>query len=635
VFAAVSAAAQDGATFPVPSNVKVEGLPPIPASIADRFLPYGEYRSADLLSVHPTRRQILIATTFGPRWHIHAVDGPGRARTQLTFGPAINRVAAFEPTKGEYFVFVRDVAAGGELPQLFRYDLATGAVTMITDGKSRNGGNALAWSGKAGLLAFDSNRRTGKDRDIWVVNPADPSMQRMVFQSTGNWYARDWSPDGAELLVEEAVGGGEQYIWRVNVQTGEKTPVTPRDERASWSGARFSADGRAVYALSSRAGEALRLWRGDLTSGKWTQVTPDDRIVESYSLSPDGRTIAVVSDRDAASVLELIDATTSKVRHTPKVPTGVVTRLAWHRNGQELLFNLATIHAPNDVYSVAAATGVVGRWTFSEIGGANPQALPPPEIVRWKSFDGLTISGILYRPSARFTGPRPVLINIHGGPDSRVRPGFIGRSGYYLNELGVAIVYPNVRGSTGFGRAFVAADNGKLREDSVKDVGALLDWIAQQPGLDKNRVVVLGASAGGYLAYATAVMYGDRIRGAIPIAGVSNFVSYLQQTEPVRLQNRRAEYGDERDPEMNAFLKLISPVTNASKIRAPLLIMHGRKDPRVPVEQAEEMARLVRANGVPVWTVIFEDEGHEFTNAANNDFSHFATIMFVRQFLLK
>lgn len=635
VLAAAQASAQN-APIPVPSTIKLEGVPEIPASIADRFAPYGEFRAAEFLGWHPTRREILIATSFGPRRHIHLVDGPGRARTQLTFGAPITGGASFEPVRGDYFVFGRDPSGGSERPQIYRFDVRTREIALVTDGRSRNGGNTVVWSNRSGLVAFDSNRRTNKDRDIWVVDPADPSTARLVLEATGNWIAQDWSPDDRELLVEERVSTDVRNLWRVDVKSGARTALTPKEkDPAAWIAPRFAPDGKRVYARSNRGGDVMRLWRMDVQSLEWTAVTPDGSNVESYAVSPDGRTIAVVFDRDAQSVLELIDATSGKARQKPTVPGGIIQNLEWHRTLPELAFNVASIHSPADVYSVSSATGRVERWTTSEVGGVNPAELPAPQIVRWKSFDGLTITGVLYRPPARFKGPRPVIINIHGGPDARERPRFLGRSGAFLDEFGVAIIYPNVRGSSGFSKTFQAADNGRQREDAVKDVGALLDWIAQQPFLDKTRVMVAGASYGGYMAYAVAAKYADRIRCANPALGISNFVSYMETTEPVRLQDRRSEYGDERDPEMRAFLMQISPITHVSKIRVPLYIAHGAKDTRVPVAQAQEMAKAVRANGAPVWLVVYEDEGHNQFTGTNNDFNLFVWAAFVQEFLLK
>jgi dipeptidyl aminopeptidase/acylaminoacyl peptidase len=410
-------------------------------------------------------------------------------------------------------------------------------------------------------------------------------------------------------------------------------------DRANWALPQFTPDGRTVYAISNREGEIARVWRTGLADVKWTPVTKEGEAVERFSLSPDGRTIAVVFDSTTSSRVELLDASTGTLRLAPKLPAGqLLDPPQWRNGGAEVAFTLRSLRTWGDVFSVNAKTGAVERWTRSELGPFNPESLPEPQIVRWKSFDGLEISGVLYRPPARFTGPRPVIINIHGGPNgaaARERPRFQGRSAYYLNELGVALIFPNVRGSFGFGKEFEHLDDGALRENAVKDIGALLDWIGQQPYLDKSRIGVTGASYGGYMTYAVAAMYSDRIRVAMAAAGISDYLSFLQSTELQRQANRRAEYGDESDPAMQEVLKRISPVTNAAKIKVPLMIVHGKLDTRVPLAQAQAMAAAVRGNGVPVWTVFFDDEGHAFfRNAANNDYYFYAWMMFVDKYLL-
>ena len=633
----LSLSAQE-ATLPLPGNVKVEGVPPVPTALADALAPYNSARQAQLLAWHPTRRQVLIATSFGAVAQIHAVDGPGMDRAQLTFfreGLSVGNLAVgYEPVRGDYFVFTKDT--GAESLQLFRFDVATGRATMITDGKGRFG--FPAWAHKAGLIAFESNRRNGKDRDLYVMNPLEPASLKMVAQTEGSWNVAAWSPDDSELLAMSVVTNEEKYLWRVKVATGEKIALTAGD-KANWALPQFTPDGKGVYAISNREGDTARVWRTSLAPVKWTPVTKEGEGVERFSLSPDGRTIAVVFDSTTSSRVELLDAVTGALRLAPKLPAGqLLDPPQWRNGGAEVAFTLRSLRTWGDVFSVNAKTGAVERWTRSELGPFNPESLPEPQIVRWKSFDGLEISGVLYRPPARFTGPRPVIINIHGGPNgaaARERPRFQGRSAYYLNELGVAMIFPNVRGSFGFGKEFEHLDDGPLRENAVKDIGALLDWIGQQPYLDKNRVGVTGASYGGYMTYAVAAMYSDRIRVAMAAAGISDYLSYLQSTELQRQANRRAEYGDESDPAMQEVLKRISPVTNAAKIKVPLLIIHGKQDTRVPLAQAQAMAAAVRGNGVPVWTVYFDDEGHAFfRNAANNDYYFYAWMMFVDKYLL-
>lgn len=637
-------AASQVAVVPVPSNVKADGIPPIPASIPDALAPYGSSRRALMLGWHPRRREVLIWTTFGNVGQIHAVAGPGMDRRQLTFFregvsvPLPGATIAWYDPSGSYVVFAKDAAGGAETTQLFRYDPATAKSTLLTDGKSRNG--APAWSNRSGLIAFESTRRNGKDRDLYVMDPTDPASTRLVTQVEGSWSVAEWSPDDRELLaVNSPAGNTETSLWRVDVKSGEKKRLSPAGEPAVWRAPQYSHDGRSVYVLSNSGSEVLRLWRGDIASGAWKPITGEEDALESFSLSPDGRTIAVVFDSTTSSRVELLDAATLAVRVAPKLPAGqILTTPQWRHDSGEVAFSLWSLRTFGDVYSVNARTGTVDRWTRSEFGAFNPDSLPEPEIVQWKSFDGLTISGILYRPPARFTGPRPVIINIHGGPGgstSRERPRYQGRSAYFLNELGIAILAPNVRGSWGFGKAFGRLDDGMKREDAVKDIGALLDWIAVQPNLDKDRVMVTGISYGGYMTYAVAEAYGNRIRCAVAASAISNFISYFERTDPTRAEDRRVEYGDERVPEMREFLTRISPVTQASKLRVPLMIVHGRQDTRVPVDQAEVMARTVRANGVPVWLTVYEDEGHVmWASAANNNFFFYTWIQFVQQYLL-
>jgi len=634
--------------LPVPPNVKAEGLPSIPASIVQDLAPYASSRRAALLAWHPTRREILITTAFdGNTFQIHSVAGPGMDRQQLTFFPsgsgvAANSVNASYSSDATSFIFSKDATSGGEATQLYRFDLATKKATLLTDGKSRNG--IPVWSRRSGLIAFESTRRGGHggaDRDLWVMNPKDPSTARLVSEVEGNWNVADWSPDDTELLAVNAPAANTRTsLWRVNLKTGEKTQLSPPGDPVVWRAPSYSADGRYVYVLSNRGSETLRLWRGELASGSWVAITAEADDLESFALSPDGRTIAVVYDSTTSSRVELLDAATFKVRWAPKLPAGQLLPRPpmWRPDSSEVAFSLSSLRTFADVFSVKTRTGEVERWTKSEFGAFDPDSLPEPEIVRWKSFDGLEISGILYRPPARFTGPRPVIISIHGGPGgsaSRERPRYQGRSAYFLNELGIALVYPNVRGSWGFGKAFGRLDDGMKREDSVKDIGALLDWIGAQPTLDKNRVMVTGVSYGGYMTYAVAEMYSSRLRGAMAAAAISDFITYFQTTDPTRPDDRRAEYGDERVPEMRDFLIRISPVTNASKLKVPLFIVHGATDTRVPQAQAEEMARLVRANNVPVWMTVFADEGHEmWAKAANNNFWFYTWITFVKQYLL-
>jgi dipeptidyl aminopeptidase/acylaminoacyl peptidase len=637
VFAACGLAAQAG-TAPVPPSVTIEGLPPIPERIAQRLGPYGDFTRASLLSWHPGRRQLLVSAPAGSVTQVHAVERPGAAPRPLTrLAQGVSGPAWYA---GDALVYRHD-PAGKETHQLWRLDPGAAEPVLLTDGVSRNGIPVL--SPRSGRLAFDSNRRNGKDRDIYVADPQAPASTRMLAQVSGSWEVKAWSADEQRLLLLEMLPGNDTALWMMEVETGKRTLLSPPGSW-TWTDPQFGPDGQTVYAVSDLRAEVPRAWR--LRQGAWSALTPESDAVEAIALSPDGRTLAVSVDRDASSRLELLDTATLKARMIAGLPPGQLAppgsprglrALQWGPDGTEVAFTYGSVRTVGDVFSVSAQSGRVTRWTESRVGGVDPATLPEPEIVRWKSFDGRTISGVLYRPPARFAGRRPVMINIHGGPnDVRERPRFQGRSAYFLNELGIAIVYPNVRGSFGFGRAFEKLDDGLNREDAVRDIGALLDWIGAQPTLDSKRVMVTGASYGGYMTYATALRYPERIRCAFAAAAISDFVSYLESTEPGRQDDRRGEYGDERDPAIRAVLTKISPLTSASMFRVPLMIAHGRQDARVPVAQAEAMARAVKANGVPLWMVLYDNEGHEnFPRARDHgNFNFYTWILFVEQFLL-
>ncbi|MBD1844645.1 S9 family peptidase [Cyanobacteria bacterium FACHB-63] len=617
-------------------NLVVESIPPIPASLAQTVDRYTQFRSAGLLSWHPQRREVLITTRFGDVAQVHRVAFPLGSRQQMTFFSEPVFRASYQPTKGDYFVFSKDIG-GNEFNQLYRYDLATGDVSLLTDGKSRNSGGV--WSNKGDRMIYNSTRRTGKDNDFYSIDPTNPKSDRLLAQvEGGGWGGMSWSPDDRQLLVMEFVSVNESYLWTFDTNSGEKKLITPKDgkEKVSYQGGVFSKDGKGLYVVTDRDSEFQRLAYLDLATLKHTYLTsqiPWD--VEEFDLSEDGKSLAYVSNEDGISVLHLIDTATNQEKPLPKLPIGQVSGISWHRNNQDLGFTLVSARSTADAYSLNIATNKIDRWTESETGGLNTTNFSEPELVRWESFDDRTISGFLYRPPAKFQGKRPVIINIHGGPEAQFRPSFLGRNNYYLNELGVAILFPNVRGSTGYGKTFLQLDNGVLREDSVKDIGALFDWIATQPNLDKDRILVTGGSYGGYMSLAVSTNYSDRIRASINIVGISNFVSFLERTEGYRRDLRRVEYGDERDPKMREFLLKISPLNNAQKIKKPLFVIHGKNDPRVPLNEAEQIVKTVRNNGVPVWYLMAKDEGHGFSKKKNIDFQFYSTIMFIKETLLK
>ena len=625
-----------------PPSITTEGIPPIPQSVADGLARYAQFRQAPLLAWHPAKRQILITTRLASVPQLYSVDGPLRYRRQLTWfdrGLPDWASATFDPADPNTILFQYDPAPG-DLRALYRHDLASGETALLSASRTRYP-HVFARQGK--WVAFDSAERNGRDRELYVMLASDPATKRRIIEAEGAWSPQDWSPDGSTILVNEVVGNAETYLWRVDVKSGERKPVTPRDgEKAAWFNARFSSDGRRVYAVSDRQGGDFRIWRCDVGKCVWGAVTPENVRIDmpaafgtgGFEISPDGTAIAAVVDRGLTTELQLIDLSTLKARTLPVPMAGTITQLRWRPGSREIGFTLSSVKAQGDVYSIDASLGTVVRWTSSE-ASFNPDVLPAPEFVEWKSFDGTTISGVLYRPSSRFTGPHPVLVNIHGGPDDKERARWLGRSNYFLNETGVAIIYPNVRGSSGFGRAFQQMDDGRAREAPIKDIGALLDWIASRPDLDRGRVMLTGASYGGWLALEAGVHHNDRIRGVIAGAAITDIVTYLENTEATRQSNRRLEFGDERDPQTREFLKSLSPLARAADLKKPTFILHPAKDNRVPIAQARELRDALKKNNVTVWYAEFTDADHNFPNTnANNDWMLASWIVFVQTFLL-
>ncbi|MBL0883220.1 MAG: S9 family peptidase [Chitinophagaceae bacterium] len=629
------AIAQDRNSIQPTSNLVVEGIPSIPASLAQQVKKYTESRSAVFSSWHPVKREMLIGTRFGNVPQLHQVKIPMGARKQVTFFDEPITGSTYEPVNGSYFLFTKDIG-GNEFAQIYRYDIKDGNVTLLTDGKrSQNGG--MVWSTKGDRIAYMSTSRNGADRDIYVMDPKDPSTSKMVLQlQGGGWGVADWSPDDKTLLVVEGISVNEIYLWLVDVATGKKTPLTSREEKGvAVSQPSFSKDGKSIYFTTDKDNEFLRLAWMDIASKKTTYITSSiPWNVELVNQSKDGKYVAFITNEAGESKLYLLTTANNKYTPVKGLPQGVYGGLSFHPNSNDLALSINNARLAADVYVVSANTGKVERWTESELGGLVPEELQMPDLVKWKSFDGREISGFYFKPAAKFKGKRPVIINIHGGPEGQSVPSFQGWNNYYMNELGIAMIYPNVRGSSGYGKTFLMLDNGIKREESVQDIGALLDWIAKEPSLDASRVMVTGGSYGGYMTLAVATNYNDRIRCALDVVGISHFGTFLKNTESYRRDLRRVEYGDERDPQIAAFFEKMAPLNNASKIKKPIFIVQGGNDPRVPRTEAVQMVEKIKTNGGNVWYLEAKDEGHGFRKKNNIDFQRFATVLFIQKYLL-
>ena len=618
-------------------------VPEIPATLVERLNRYQNVRSARFLDWSRDSESLYIRTRFGAIGQVHRVDAPAGLRRQLTW---------FREPVGQVVRRVRDRVlaitmdrGGAEQDQIFLFDPRTAERTRLTNGESRN--RLLRWSRDGRRLAFQSTRRNGRSNDLWWMDPDRPGSEELLLEApAGSWYApTDFSDNGRLLLVQQFLGVDDARIHVLDLKTRELRLVAGDPEWPSANKAiAFDRRGNGFYFITNVRGRAAELaWQPldpALPTEYLTAGSPWD--VSNFVVSDDGRRGAFVTNEEGISRLYLLDTGSHRFRRVASVPVGVITGLSFSPDNRKLALNLSTAQTPSDVYVLelgrrAQSYQKLVRWTISEVGGLDTAEFVEPDLIRYPTFDAVdemprTVPAFVYRPRGR--GPHPVIIHVHGGPESQYRPSFSKNAQLWVAELGAAVIAPNIRGSTGYDSNYLALDNGYRREDAVRDIGALLDWIATQPDLDESRVAIHGNSYGGYIVLAAAVNYSDRLRAGVDIVGISNFVTFLENTEEYRRAFRRLEYGDERDPEMRAFLESISPLNNVERIDIPMLVVQGRNDPRVPASESEQIVAALRRQGQPVWYIEALNEGHGYERKENRDIYEQAKVLFLQRYLL-
>jgi dipeptidyl aminopeptidase/acylaminoacyl peptidase len=621
-----------------PQAVETEGVPQIPDQLWNRLRQYRNLRSAGFRGWAPDGNGILIQTRFGNTSQLHRVYEPGGRREQVTFfdEPADGR---FLPEADDGTLLLTMATGGNEKNQVLVTDSDEGTASLLTDGMSRNLLGPVRHDGLFALIS--SNERNGKDTDIYIADPHQPGEKTMIQETDGEyWVPESWSRDGSKILIRHYVSINECSAAVLEIATGQKTPIpSPSDGKTAFGSLRFSNDGDHAYVSCDAVSEFKQLARVDLATMEFTWLSQSiPWNVGSIAVCPPDRTqpgeqmVAFTVNEDGASGLYLL---LGDEVHKLEVPMGIVSSVRCSRDGSRLGFTISRANAPSDVYSLSLVDAKLTRWTFSETGGLDTSSFVEPTIVRFPTFDDREIPAFYFRPNAATKDlPAPVVINIHGGPESQARPSLDSLTQFHLAELSVAVLRPNVRGSNGYGKSYLLLDNGPKREDSVKDIGALLDWIDAQPELDSSRVAVYGGSYGGYMVLSSMTHYSDRLRCGIDIVGIASFKTFLENTSAYRRDLRRAEYGDERTPEMAEVFARIDPIHNAHRIKTSLLVAHGKNDPRVPFSEAEQIAPKVRANGQTVWTAYADNEGHGFARKENRDYITAVITMFLMENLL-
>jgi len=632
-----SAAPAAIALVPLPGNpsVLVSQVPEVPPALLQRVLQYSNSRSALLRDVSEDGRQVLVGTRFGNTEQLHRVSQALGAREQLTFLDEPVFKAAFLPGDPFTLFFLQD-QGGGEFYQLHRLDLRTARMEVLTDGKSRHQTFVLSRDGR--WIAYSGTGRNGKDTDVYLAEVADAHAVRRLTELAGTWLPLEFSPDGKSLLVLEQRGTDDADLWLVEAASSARRRLTPDPAvagKARVVDAVFAADGKAVYLITDRGTPFTTLRRIvlDRPEADLEAVVSELRWdVERAAVAKDG-TLVFSTNEDGYSRAYVLRG---KRMEALPLPAGVLSALRFPRDRSDVLFvALESATSPTDVWQLSLKTKKLTRWTKSEVGGLDARTFVAPKLVRYPAADGLSIPAFLYLPRDVPKGGRsPVVIYWHGGPEAQERPVF--RPFFQLLlEQRIAVLAPNVRGSDGYGRAYLAADDGVKREQALGDIGATLQWLSVQPDLDPGRVAAFGGSYGGYMSLASAAFYPTAFRAAVDVVGISNLVSFLENTQAYRRDLRRAEYGDERLAEVRRVQERISPLSAADRIQAALLVLQGTNDPRVPRSEAEQIVRAARSRGRDVWYWLALNEGHGFKKKENRDLAAAVEVLFLRKMLLE
>ena len=620
-------------------NLVLENIPSIPAAISNNLNRYQHVRSAGFVEWSADSQSILIRTRFGEVAQLHKVAMPMGARQQITFFDEPIGSVQRRP-EGDELTFTMD-AGGNEFAQIFLLDPENGGSVMLTDGESRNG--SVTWDNAGTQIAYLSTARNGSTNDVWLMDTNEPESRKIAFEARDGtyWFPVDFNDNDDHLIIGNYVSIVNSSFFLLNLDTGEATDLRGDSDNPSVNSAiGFDRNDEGIFFLTDEGTEFTQLAYLRLDNpNDIRRITGNiNWNVAGLRLSEDKTRGAFIVNAGGIDELYLFDPESFRYTKVTGLPIGLVGGLTFSPDGTRLALTLNTPRTPSDVFVLKLGKNPLDyegltRWTESEVGGLSTRSFVEPELISYKTFDGRQIPAFFYKPEGE--GPHPVVVSIHGGPEGQARPAFNPTYQMWLQELGVALLIPNVRGSSGYGKTYVQLDNGFKREDSVKDIGALLDWIAGEASLDSDRVAVFGGSYGGYMVLAASVHYSDRLAAAVDIVGISNFVTFLQNTQDYRRDARRQEYGDERDPAMYEHLQKISPLNQVGKIKIPMLVVQGENDPRVPVTEATQLVNAMRANGQAVWYMNALNEGHGYRKKENRDVYQEVTAMFLAKYLGK
>jgi len=596
---------------------------------------YLNVRSAGGADLGPNGRLSFLLNTTGTG-QVWSLEEPLGWPEQHTFFEESVSFVDSSPERTEA-VFGMD-EGGNERAQLYLLNYESGEITDLTDrpeAKHRWGG----WDGEGDRFAFASNRRDEAVFDVYVQDrDATGDDAELVYEGDGWLSVAGWSPSDDRLIVHEAHSSFDHDVYTLDLATGDLTHHTPHEGDVRYGSPEWGPDGTSLYLVTDRDSDTLRLERLDLATGGFSVVASGEETtgdsdgdaspaksggddgwnVDGVAIHEESRRVVYSRNVDGyteITVGELVEPDRIDPFPAPDLPEGVAGGVSFGPDGDRFAITATGSTHNANAYVVDATTGETERWTAASTAGIPPDTFVEPELVHYPTFDGREIPAFFSVPETEPPeGGYPVVVDIHGGPESQRRPSFASVKQYLLNN-GFAVFEPNVRGSSGYGKAYAALDDVENRMDSVADVRAGVEWLHDHPEVDPDRVVAMGGSYGGFMVLAALTKYPELWAAGVDIVGIANFVTFLENTGDWRRTLREAEYGSLADD--REFLESISPINNIEAIESPLFVLHGANDPRVPVGEAEQIVEQAREQGVPVRKLIFDDEGHGFAKLEN------------------
>jgi dipeptidyl aminopeptidase/acylaminoacyl peptidase len=553
-------------------------------------------------------RRVAFLTDITGTPQVWSVPGGGGWPDQLSFFQDKVWAVSASPT-GDRLICTRDIG-GDERYQLFLISADGAEVTRLTQ-ESEAIHHFGGWSHDGNRFTYVSNARNGVHFDVYIQE-IPSGLSKMVWQSDGSYRVLAWSPDDSQLLLTHELSSSSQPLSLLDLDSGKIRPLTPVDVPVSHCQARWSSDG-SIFLLTDRDRDLLSLAELDVATGEVSYLTEHSWELESLAISPHGKTLAYTVNNDGYARLYLHHLDSGHTAQVTGLPKGVIAEPAFSYDGDQVAVSVQSPSNNLDIWRVDADTLACQQLTKSSLAGIPRDLLITPELIHYQTFDGRSIPAFFYRP-AGIESPLPVILYIHGGPASQIRPDFDPRFQFFLSR-GYAILAPNVRGSSGYGKTYMALDDVRLRMDSVTDLKYAVDWLRQTGEVDVDRIAVYGRSYGGYMVLAAVTTYPELWAAAIDVVGIGNWVTFLENTGSWRRAHREKEYGSlEHDRE---FLREISPIHKVDQIQAPMLVIHGSNDPRVPVTEADQIVSSLRQRNHPVEYLNYPDEGHKISKLKN------------------